>query len=1108
MTHQPLRLKKGDISFEFLTTGDIKKVQYQSIMINQWISNPLDGSLNQLYLRIHDDEIKSYPLLGVKAGATFNLSETKATYKGKVEGLNYQVTLEIGEENTWFYTVDVDNDGRTIDMMYGQDIGLGDPGAVRNNEAYVSQYIDHSVYEVDNSYVVCSRQNQGQSTGHPYLEQGSLNNLVGYATDGFQFFGLDYKETDIPIALTKSLPNDIYQYEFAYTSLQTEKTKTNERTAFVFYGHIQGDHPNAVTKPLQSDKVQAIYDRRNTQITSAIYDSSPKVNEQIGKVIVGESLTKEEINKLYPNRIEEEFNEGELLAFFTKDYEHVVLKAKERLVERPHGHILMGNRNDHVTDETLTSTTFMYGLFNAQLVLGNTSFNKWISNQRNALNVMKASGQRIYINDGEHYRLMTVPSSYHIGLNFTRWTYKFKEDVIVVTAYTSLNDKTVKLEVTSESGKAYKYLVTNQVTMNTNEHDQSFIMKTLEKELIFKATETSDSAPVYPQLSYKLGVKGADFDVYDGRFFVENSTANESSLVVLEITATDALTITVQGTLDDTFDSVSSDTFEQETATYKAYYKHLLNDFDLTLKGERLDEIEKVNALAYWYTHNMLVHFSVPHGLEQYSGAAWGTRDVCQGPIEYFLATENYKTTKEIILNIFKHQFEDDGNWPQWFMFDRCHHIKAGESHGDIIVWPLKVMGDYLEKTGDFSILDEKVPYTVRGVHNFTEESYSVMHHLEKEIAYIKTHFLHETALSSYGDGDWDDTLQPANKQLKQYMVSSWTVALTYQVLAKLEKVFDSRDKEKAVELGRLADQIKADFERYMLNTDVIPGFLYLEDSNNPVPMLHPDDEATGIHYRLLPMQRSIISELVPKTVANRNYQLIQEHLACPDGVRLMNRPANYQGGVNTHFQRAETAANFGREIGLQYVHAHIRYAEAMAKLGKEDEVWSSLEKINPIGIQKIVPNAELRQSNAYFSSSDGKFNDRYEAQANFAELRNGKRAVKGGWRIYSSGPGIYLNQLISQALGIRPMHDRLVIDPILPDHLDGLAFQFNVYRTPVVFNYHLHADKSGIIVNNHAVAVEKEQSPYRSGGLIVNKQALLPLLMKEDNVIDIYIQR
>ena len=32
----------------------------------------------------------------------------------------------------------------------------------------------------------------------------------------------------------------------------------------------------------------------------------------------------------------------------------------------------------------------------------------------------------------------------------------------------------------------------------------------------------------------------------------------------------------------------------------------------------------------------MLVHYLSPHGLEQFGGAAWGTRDVSQGPTEFF----------------------------------------------------------------------------------------------------------------------------------------------------------------------------------------------------------------------------------------------------------------------------------------------------------------------------------------------------------------------------------------------------------------------------------------------------------------------------------------
>lgn len=84
-----------------------------------------------------------------------------------------------------------------------------------------------------------------------------------------------------------------------------------------------------------------------------------------------------------------------------------------------------------------------------------------------------------------------------------------------------------------------------------------------------------------------------------------------------------------------------------------------------------------------------------------------------------------------------------------------------------------------------------------------------------------------------------------------------------------------------------------------------------------------------------------------------------------------MDHPAGYDGGVSHLFKRAEQAANVGREISLQYTHAHIRYIEAMAKAGDPEEVWDSLFVINPIQIRHSVKNARIRQSNMYFSSSD-----------------------------------------------------------------------------------------------------------------------------------------
>ena len=53
-----------------------------------------------------------------------------------------------------------------------------------------------------------------------------------------------------------------------------------------------------------------------------------------------------------------------------------------------------------------------------------------------------------------------------------------------------------------------------------------------------------------------------------------------------------------------------------------------------------------------WYTQNALVHYLSPRGLEQYSGGGWGTRDVCQGPVEMLLALGRMAPLRDIVLRV------------------------------------------------------------------------------------------------------------------------------------------------------------------------------------------------------------------------------------------------------------------------------------------------------------------------------------------------------------------------------------------------------------------------------------------------------------------------
>ena len=232
-----------------MNSGDLYQATSGTTMLNQLLSNQIDGSLNNLYLRVHEGEnISSFPLLGVRSNSKVITSKAQSSnqliwegtvqLEGSEKGIGYQVVFTATPQGVWFWDVKLTGQQHNVDVVYGQDVGLADPGAVRSNEAYLSQYIDHTVFEDEaKGYVVCSRQNQPQGGAFPYMQQGSLTKAVGYSTDGFQFFGLSYKETNQPESLTHpTLANETYQYEFAYTALQSERMKLNGEARMVFYG--------------------------------------------------------------------------------------------------------------------------------------------------------------------------------------------------------------------------------------------------------------------------------------------------------------------------------------------------------------------------------------------------------------------------------------------------------------------------------------------------------------------------------------------------------------------------------------------------------------------------------------------------------------------------------------------------------------------------------------------------------------------------------------------------------------------------------------------------------------------------------------------------------
>jgi cellobiose phosphorylase len=709
-------------------------------------------------------------------------------------------------------------------------------------------------------------------------------------------------------------------------------------------------------------------------------------------------------------------------------------------VARRHGELLRSGHALLPNESSLCATCWMHGVFAAQLTLGNTSFHKLFSVSRDPYNLMRANGLRALIDVGDGWRLLTVPSLFEMGLGDCRWLYALADRVITVRAVASGADPAMQWRI-SVDGAPCRFLVYGHLVLGEREfeHRGSVLLDQAQRRFTFRPDPESPWGQHYPEAAFHLVTSTPNVvDAIGGGELLDVDERRESGAHVA---------IRTHPTRDFCFAVVGSLTDPTAAAALASKYAQGRDDSELlapamsfwtsVTRGLRIvgDDAgtAALDASLPWLAHDAMIHLTVPHGLEQYTGAAWGTRDVCQGPVEFLLTLEHDEPVKAILRIVFAEQYAKRGDWPQWFMLEPYASIRDPHAHGDVIVWPLKAVNDYVEATNDLAFLDEAVSWRDDDALERTDHEDTIAAHITKLLSTIQKRFIPGTHLLRYGEGDWNDSLQPAAPELRDSMVSSWTVALLYQQLVRYAEVLRrARRSDEAERLAELALRMRDDFNRCLIRDGTVAGYGLFEPGKDTTLLLHPSDDRTGLKYSLLPITRSIIGGLFTAEQTRHHLSIIREHLLFPDGARLMDRPVAYHGGPETTFRRAESAAYFGREIGLMYVHAHLRYGEAMAILGEADALQDALQAANPITVTQHVANAAGRQRNAYFSSSDAAFPDRYDASLSWSRVKEATIAVEGGWRIYSSGPGLYVSLLIRHALGRWRVFGERVDKPVL----------------------------------------------------------------------------
>lgn len=1109
---------RSGLTVEANANGSIRRMSHQGVLLNLFLGDEIEGGPANIYLRRLDGRGGAIGLLGPLSRKAVRCDDRSMTLDGEWRDLRYSLTLVLARSDAaWFWRLTLENRGddcQTLDLIYAQDLALSDYGAARSSEYYVSQYVDHTpLSHPERGLVVASRQNQDIGGRNPWCVIGSLRRGVSFATDALQVYGLSTRAGGVPEALRRGLPGKRLQHEHSLAAIQDAPISLapRERADCGFFGWFERDHPEAtspsdlalVDLALALPEAKSDWSRctkdEGASATPSLFCSAPLLDAM--------ELTEAEVVGLFGDDMREaEREDGRLFSFFSGERSHVALKAKELAALRPHGQILRTGGGLVPDEATLTTTAWMSGVFNSMLTQGHVGVNRFLTTNRSYLGLSRSHGQRLFIDGGSGWRLLDEPSAFEMTPEACRWFYKHEAGLIRVESRALNESHALRLSIDVLSGAPLRCLLSNRIALDGDDGVDAAAARyeRVGQDVFIRPNADSEIGRRFPDGGFLIELlAGASLErvAGDEALFPDGASRREPFLCLF-VAPAKSVCFRIQGRLLPPEPAAAMETGGFWRGMSLGLCMHPPAESPLAQNAARLGEI------LPWFAQNALVHYLAPRGLEQFSGGGWGARDVTQGPVEMLLALGRFEPLRDLLLRVFRQQ-NPDGDWPQWFgVFDRDRCSRAEDSHGDIVFWPLLALARYLSASGDRSVLDEEASFF--GEEKAGGERATIGRHVGRALTLINNRVIYGTHLVAYGRGDWNDALQPADASMREKLCSSWTVTLHHQTFISLADAYLQLGFEVlATKLRIQAERVRKDFQRLLIADGVLAGLALFHKTDRVEYLLHPRDATTGVSYRLLPMIHAIISGLFTPKQAREHLAIIERHLSAPDGARLFDRPIEYRGGIQKYFRRAESAAFFGREIGLMYTHAHLRYAEALWRYGDADGFFRALCQANPIGVRDLIHSAALRQANCYYTSSDAAFADRYEARDQYERVMRGAVSMEGGWRVYSSGPGVAVRLILCCFLGLTQEKSSLVLDPAIPPSLDGLRIEVELFGRPFEVSYRVKRIGCGLIgvkFNGADLAFSRRANPYRLGAAEIPVEAVMSRIVAGVNRLSMRI--
>jgi cellobiose phosphorylase len=464
------------------------------------------------------------------------------------------------------------------------------------------------------------------------------------------------------------------------------------------------------------------------------------------------------------------------------------------------------------------------------------------------------------------------------------------------------------------------------------------------------------------------------------------------------------------------FDTVAK--VDAALAELRTYWDGLLSTFVVESGDERLDRMVNI-----WNQYQCMVTFNMSRSasfFESGIGRGMGFRDSNQDLVGFVHQIPS--RARERIFDIASTQFEDGGCYHQYQPLTKRGNNAVGGNFNDDPLWLILSTTAYIKETGDYSLLDEMVPFD-------NDESRAKTHfeHLKASFYHVVNN-LGPHDLPLIGRADWNDCLnlncfsKNPNESFQTTENKSGGTAESVMIAGlfvvygrdyiELCKQIGKHDEAAAaqVEVDKMVETIKTkgwDGEWYLRAYDYFGRKIGTNENEEAKIFIESQGWCTMAGIGL------------EDGMVEKSLNAVKERLDTPHGI-VLNNPAFTKyyieyGEISTY------PAGYKENAGI-FCHNNPWIIIGETVLGRGNNAYDYWQKISP-AFREDISDLHKVEPYVYAQMIAGK--DAFKP----GEAKNSWLTGTAAWNYYA------ITQFI---LGIKPAYDGLQVDPCIPATWNG----------------------------------------------------------------------